>query len=57
MWVKRNELILRMYIEKGKNGRNMFGNSLIVLTRFDLKVSSEYKNILSKLLCFFLYEK
>ena len=27
----------------------MFGDSIIVPTRFDLKVLSEYKNILSKL--------
>ena len=41
-----------MYVGKGKKGKYMFSSSFIVLTRFDFKVMSEYKNILSKLFFF-----
>ena len=39
-----------MFVEKGKNGGNMFGGSFIVPTRFEFKVLSQYKHIFIKII-------
>ena len=43
IWIESD----RTYVEKSKNRRKMFDGSFIVVTHFDFKVLSEYKNMLS----------